>query len=124
MDAQRQLYWLQRNRGPRCRDQSIGGWVRRLISQPAWDRLDQAGQLAEALGALVDDEFRQHARVGGYDAGHLFIHIDRDELVWPLRVRWLYPLRQELPRRCRGVPVRRISFVTGSEGLPLPAPSA
>ena len=61
MDAQRQLYWLQRNRGPRCRDQSIGGWVRRLISQPAWDRLDQAGQLAEALGALVDDEFRQHA---------------------------------------------------------------
>ncbi|MFQ5415141.1 MAG: hypothetical protein ACE5E6_11855 [Phycisphaerae bacterium] len=117
------LGWLQRNRFRPNRAQRIGSLAAGMLERLEDPRRGRSGAMADiaaALGGLVDETFCRHCRVAGVDRGRVVIHVDRDDLVFPMRVRWLLPLRDGLSRVYRrGDGVWSIRFASGRDGVPI-----
>ncbi len=78
-----------------------------------------ARAIAMVLAEAVDSPFRQHCRVGNVCRGVLTIYVDPPELVYPMRMHWLFRLKERLHSCYRAAPVSRIIFEAGRDGLPI-----
>lgn len=115
MDARGKLRQAQFNRGPESRETRIGELARQLVERSAIPA--RLVGVAEAVSALVDDEFRAHCRVERFSGGELVIQVDRADLLWEFGRRWPIDLRQGLSRRGRHGHVQKVTFVRGTTGV-------
>ena len=120
MGCERQLKWIQENRGRRKRTRQVGTLINDLAQHV--EARDALGKNARAIADFVDDEFRDHCRVAGFRAGALLIHVDHASLVYPMRLRWLARLVRALPRLAEGRRVSEIVFAFGNDGARIPRP--
>jgi hypothetical protein len=79
---------------------------------------DGPARIAAAMAGIVDDEFRAHCRVGRVSASHLVVHVDAHDLVYSMRVNWLFRLRHALGGG--GGRFARIEFRYGLDGVAVP----
>ena len=113
----RRLEWVRRNRAKTDRARPVGGAVERLVGQIGGKGTIAACSAAEAIADAVDDEFRTHCRVFVADGRRLIINVDHAALVYPMRIRWLSPLRKALSRS--RLP-DAIAFEFGNAGVSVP----
>ncbi len=123
MKSQRALEWIQANRTPPTHVRDIGS-AAADVARRAEAKQELPRRVADALGGMVDEEFRAHCRVASVSRGCLTIHVDHEKLVFLIKNRWLLPLKDALPRVCRTVPLTRIVFEYGKDGLRVARPPA
>lgn len=120
-DGREPFLWLQRNRARPAPEASVGtlvaAWVD--IALDGGSRL--VHRLVEALAAVVDDEFRMHARVHVDELRRIVIAVDRPELVFAVRMRWGERVRREV-RMISGLSQSPVQFICGDQGVRIPAP--
>lgn len=98
---ERQLAWVQRNRGPQAPPEILGTVLQRMqgrapLKVPAW-----RARVAEVLGEVTDGPFRDHAWIAYLRRGALTLNVDDASLVGALRMQWhrrlLETLREQAP---------------------------
>ena len=105
---QQRLMWTHRNRLRRDRCRSAGAVVAGFAQSLAASDGNRLRAIAEALGRVVDDEFRRSCRVGGLKGATLWIHVNPSAPVSWFRMRW----QGALPGLLKEVwPVSRIECV-------------
>ncbi|MGB2986961.1 MAG: DciA family protein [Phycisphaerae bacterium] len=100
----------------------IGACVEKLVARAGVQGDAAAQALASAITELVDDEFRSHCRVTVMDGRTLVINVDGPGLVYPMRMRWLAPLRRAQSASSWGHRVNKIVFEFGTTGVVLTRP--
>ena len=73
---------------------------------------------ALAIKDMVDSEFSRHCRIA-VDGGRLLVSVDREPLVYSMRLRWLSPLREALAHALLRGRITSILFAFGTTGLSL-----
>ena len=90
------LKWVQANRTRRGRTRSVGPLISGLVERGPVASVEEALAAAGAIAAVMDDEFRAHCRVTVPDKRTLVINVDSAALVYPIRLRWLSRLQEQL----------------------------
>jgi len=117
LDIRRQLEWVSRNRSRKSRTKSVGAAVSEFAANLAAD-IEPLEAAADALGGLVDDEFRRHCVVGGWHHGVLTICVREPAMISVMRMKWSSRIKCELPRLLsRGI--TRVVFAPGASGTPV-----
>lgn len=121
-EMRRRLAVVQRNRTRSSRVRGMDALTDRLADRVRTGDADGPARIAAAMADVVDDEFRTHCRVASVSASRLVIHVDAHDLVYSMRVHWLYRLRGALAGT-RGGRFARIEFRYGLDGAVCCRPS-
>ncbi len=113
MSNDRRLEWIQANRTKASRSRPVGGVIERLVGQLA-ERAQGEQVALEAVGEVVDDEFRAHCRVSSDHRGAVVVWVNDASLVYVMRRQWHSALSAAL--RC---PRNGVRFEYGTAGRPL-----
>ena len=119
-DSENRLRWVQQNRARSVSAQAVGpmiaGWVDAALDGGS----RQALKVAQAIAPFVNDEFRRYARIFVDDQKQVVFLIERAEMVFAMRTRWLSRLRFALEAKSSfaGKPIQ---FRFGDWGVRVPA---
>lgn len=114
-EMRRRLAVVQRNRTRSSRVRGMDVLTDRIAERVQVVDADAPARIAAAVAGVVDDEFRAHCRVASVSASRLVIHVDAHDLVYSMRVHWLYRLRDALAD-ISGGRFSRIEFRYGLDG--------
>lgn len=123
MDSRRSLEWVQSNRARINRAHKVGAPIRQILTEIEVSGFAASRELADMLSSIVDDEFRQHCRIT-VAGRRLRVQVDRESLVYPMRMRWHVPLRDVIAGQRRRSGMKEIVFEFGCRGVRLPQPGA
>ncbi len=123
MNSDRTLAWVQRNRERNRRVPRITEAVERLVGA-----IEAAGEavphgVMKVIAADVDQEFRRVCRLRAGDGRTLIVSVDREGMVYTMRLRWCTVLADALASTPGGKRFGRIVFEYGRSGTRLPEPS-
>lgn len=122
MSSGSRLAWVQRNR---CRKDRRNKTLQALIGDLAENLIEkdwrQAQEVAQHVASHVDQAFRSHCRVMGWEGNKLVVMVDHASLVAAMRTRWSRPLLDGLQPGINGRRVERILFKYGNTGAEIPS---
>ena len=119
MAHSRRLEWTQANRTKRNRIQRLATGLRNVVDRAASASAPSSDEVISTVAGCVDDEFKKHCCLFVTARGKLIVSVDDPSLVYPVRQRWLGPLRRVLfGLKCRPT-VNWIAFEFGTEGTEL-----
>lgn len=112
-----QLEQVRRNRcaidSPVRAGELVGRWLESQVVRSAGN----VRAIADSIAKVVDDHFCRCCYVHGLRKGVLTIHVNPSEQVYPMRIAWLFPLKEHLRGDSRTRGVTTIIFEPGREGL-------
>lgn len=100
--------WIVRNRQPRDKAVPVGACLpdRKRV-------LEERRAVREAIGAFVDEEFRNLCTLGEIRGSEVVILARSAPAREAMRLRWLTKLRSHLMQTCRSFKARRLRFDVG-----------
>ena len=108
-DEQLQRIW--RAKQPRGRTESIGGSLAEGLSKRHDGEVGKLiVQIRSAMEEVVDDMFREHSRLITFDRGTVTIAIDDPALVYSFRMKYVFPLREQLRSALPSARVNDVRF--------------
>ena len=114
-EMRHRLAIVQRNRTRSARIRGMDVLTDRIAKRVSVVDADGSKRVAAAVAEVVDDQFRAHCRVASASSSRLVIHVDAHDLVYSMRVHWLYRLRDALTG-IGGGRFARIEFRYGLDG--------
>lgn len=121
MDDEAPLRWVQRNHTQGGAEMPAGEIIAGLLKGKWAADTERLAEVGARIARLVDEDFRDHCRLAGFNQGVLTINVDSPGLVSQMRLRWLRPLRRALLSRSRNSRVSRLVFAPGSVGVAIEA---
>jgi len=116
MKTDRRLHWVMANRTPRGATAPIGVKISGLIKGALWRDREHRSQLASVLADCVDQEFRQHCRMGDLHNGVLAIEVNEPGLISILQARWASKIEYALRKGGGKAGAHRVLFRFGRGG--------
>jgi len=122
MSSGSQLAWVQRNRCRKGgRNKTLQALIGNLVENLTEEDWRQAQTVARRVASHVDQSFRSHCRVAGWEGNKLVVMVDHASLVAAMRTRWSRPLLDRLRPGIHGRFVERILFKYGNTGAEIPS---
>ena len=112
-----QLEQVRRNRSVSDSSVRAGELVGRWLESHVVRGVGDVHAIVDSIAKVVDDRFCRYCCVNGLYKGVLTIHVNPSEQVYPMRIAWLFPLKQQLRGDRRTRRVTNIIFQPGREGL-------
>ena len=120
MKTNQRLQWVIANRTPRGTIPRIGAMIGGLVEDGLRRDNRQRSKLASILAECVDQEFRQHCRMGDLHNGMLAMEVDEPGLISILRGRWASKIESALRNRGAKTGVHSVFFKFGRSGDRIP----
>ncbi len=120
MTDDRQLEWVQQNRTRRSRVRTVASAIARLAERVESNDVVLSHDVAAALVETVDNDFRQHCRVGQINRGTLTICVQDAGFLYAMRMQWATPILACLRQRSLRQNVSKVVFEASLGGVRWP----
>ncbi len=114
-----QLAWVSKNSKRPDSAVLVGQLAADLVRHGGSGRRTAHADILRAVANYVDDYFRRHCRLAGFQGGELVFLVNQADCLYHVRTAWHLALKEHLERVCPDRTFTKITFKLGDGGLQL-----